>query len=76
MNKIHGLREKIKNSNSKEEVNELLKLGKTFEFVSPVTKRAWTSTAKFRLAQLESNDPAQESKSSVKSEKKKVSKKK
>jgi hypothetical protein len=66
-----GVREQIKHSNSRQEIDELLKLSKTFEFASPFTKRAWLSTAKIRITQLESNDSAQEPKQPIKSEKKK-----
>ena len=76
MTKVYGLREKIKNANSKEEIDELLKTGKNFEFASVETKRAWLSTAKFRLAQLSSNNNAQTPETPVKSEKRKTSKKK
>ena len=76
MNKVYGLREKIKNANSKEEIDELLKTGKNFEFASVETKRAWVSTAKFRIAQLSSNDTAQTPETPVKSDKNKTSNKK
>lgn len=76
MNKVYGLREKIKNANSKEEIDELLITGKNFEFASVETKRAWISTAKFRIAQLSSNDSTQTPETPVKSEKRKTSKKK
>lgn len=76
MSKVYGLREKIKNANSKDEIDELLKTGKNFEFASIETKRAWVSTAKFRLAQLSSNDTAQTPETPVKTEKRKTSKKK
>lgn len=76
MSKVYGLREKIKNANSKDEIDELLKTGKNFEFASVETKRAWVSTAKFRIAQLSNNDSSQTPETSVKSEKRKTSKKK
>lgn len=76
MSKVYGLREKIKNANSKEEIDELLKTGKNFEFASVETKRAWISTSKFRLAQLSSNNSAQTPETPVKTEKRKITKKK
>jgi len=76
MSKTYGLREKIKYANSKEEIDELLKTGKNFEFVSVETKRAWVSTAKFRIAQLSKNDTVKPSEVAEKFEKRKSSKKK
>ncbi len=52
MNKVYGLREKIKHATSSEEIDVLLKSGKTFKNASEETKRAWKSTAKFRIQQL------------------------
>lgn len=69
-----GLREQIKNAKSDSEINTLLQSGQKYEFASARTKSAWKSTAKFRLAELSSLDPAQTPEKSVES--KKVSKKK
>lgn len=69
MNKTFGLREQIKHAQSEKEITDLLIKSKTYEWASEFTKRAWKSTAKFRIAQLTSNDPAQTAKMSVDSNK-------
>lgn len=53
-----GLREQIKNANSESEISSLLLKGKDFEFASNITRQAWKSTARYRLAELISNDSA------------------
>jgi len=64
-----GLREQIKVATNESEIASLLSKGKTFEFASELTKQAWRSTAKFRLAQLSSGDTAQTPVTPVKSKK-------
>jgi hypothetical protein len=59
MTKTFGLREQIKHAQSEKEVTELLLKGKTYEWASEFTKRAWKSTAKFRLAELSNSIPSQ-----------------
>ena len=54
-----GLREQIKTATSETEVTSLLSKAQSFEFASDRTKKSWKSTARFRLAQLSSNDTAQ-----------------
>jgi len=54
-----GLREKIKYAESESDIVSLLKTGDTYNLASDYTKRAWKSTARFRLAQLNSNDVVQ-----------------
>lgn len=54
-----GLREKIKHSETETEIVSLLKLGETYQFASDYTKRAWKSTARFRLSELSNPDPVQ-----------------
>ena len=71
-----GLREQIKSATSELEITELLSKSKTFTEASDLTRRAWKSTARFRIAQLNSNDPAQTPKSTVTPPKKNSSKKK
>lgn len=69
-----GLREQIKTANSDSEIASLLTKAQSFEFASEKTKKSWKSTARFRLAQLSSNDVAQVPENTVES--KKPSKKK
>ena len=47
-----GLREQIRKANSDTEIKSLLEKGKSYEFVSNITKNSWRSTARFRLAEL------------------------
>lgn len=54
-----GLREQIKQANSESEISTLLSKGKSYEFASEVTQKAWKSTARFRLAELNNPVPAQ-----------------
>lgn len=54
-----GLREQIKNAATEAELTDLLSKGKNFELASEYTKRAWKSTARFRLAELNNPVPAQ-----------------
>lgn len=54
-----GLREKIENANSEQEIVDLLKQGEKFEFANESTKRSWKSTARFRLTQLSNQIPVQ-----------------
>lgn len=54
-----GLREQIKTATSEAEVTSLLSKAQLFEFASDRTKKSWKATARFRLAQLSSNDTAQ-----------------
>jgi len=67
-----GLREQIKNASSVDEVNTLISKGKSFDMASVRTRQSWRSTARFRIAQLDSNNPVQTPKSPIKSEKKKT----
>lgn len=71
-----GLREQIKCANSESEISALLLNGKNFEFASNRTKQSWKSTARFRIAQLNSADVVQSSKKSVDSKKSSSKKKK
>lgn len=64
-----GLREQIKCANSESEISTLLSKGKNFEFASDRTKQSWKSTARFRIAQLNSSDLAQSPTKSVESKK-------
>lgn len=64
-----GLREQIKCANSESEISTLLSKGKNFEFVSDRTKQSWKSTARFRIAQLNSSDLAQSPTKPVESKK-------
>lgn len=70
-----GLREQIKAAKSEAEVTSLLSKGQTYDLVSDRTKRSWKSTARFKLAELSSNDPAQSPEKSVETKKNKTSKK-
>lgn len=70
-----GLREQIKNANSDSEIVALLKNGDKFEFVSEHTKRAWKSTARLRLSQLNNLIPTQTPTSPEQEKKQKVNKK-
>lgn len=54
-----GLREEIRHAKSESEIGDLLKKGKNFEFASQITKNAWKSTARFRLAELNNSIPVQ-----------------
>lgn len=64
-----GLREKIKNASSEEEIKNLLSEGKNFEFASNITKNAWKSTARFRLTELSNPVPVQTPEKSIVSKK-------
>ena len=64
-----GLREQIKTATSESEVTALLSKGQSFEFASDKTKKSWKSTAKFKLAELSSNDVSQTPEKSVESKK-------
>lgn len=67
-----GLREQIKTATSESEVTTLLSKGQTYEFASDRTKKSWKSTAKLKLAELSSNDPAQSPEKSVETKKTKT----
>lgn len=54
-----GLKEQIRNANSDSEISSLLSKGKSFEFASENTRRAWKSTARVRLEILNSKDVVQ-----------------
>lgn len=70
-----GLREEIKNANSDAEIASLLKKGQSFDLASDITKRAWKSTARFRLSQLTNQVPAQNPEKPVQSKQSKKPKK-
>ena len=69
MTKIFGLREQIKHAQSEKEVTELLLKGKTYEWASDVTKRAWRSTAKYRIAELSNDVPSKTPEKPIESKK-------
>jgi hypothetical protein len=69
-----GLREQIKNAGSEAEITQLISKGKTYEFASDRTKNSWKSTAKYRIAELSNQIPAQTAPSDA-THPKKVSKK-
>ena len=69
-----GLKEQIKKANSESEIFSLLSKGKSFEFATEDTRRAWKSSAKARLSVLGMNDDVQTVNQSTES--KKSSKKK
>ena len=56
-----GLREQIRKSNSESEIASLLSKGNSFEMASGITRRAWKSTARSRLTELNNPVPAQNS---------------
>jgi len=43
---MNGLREQIKQSNSLQEINDLLVIGTQFKYAAARTRRAWETTAK------------------------------
>jgi len=49
---IFGLREKIANAASEQEVISLLKTSQTFEFASPRTQKSWKNTGYRTLERL------------------------
>jgi hypothetical protein len=51
---IFGLREKIANATSEQEVITLLKTGQTYEFASPRTQNSWKNTGYRTLERLKS----------------------
>jgi len=69
-----GLKEQIKKANSESEIFSLLSKGKSFEFATEDTRRAWKSAAKVRLSMLGINEVVQTTELSTES--KKSSKKK
>jgi hypothetical protein len=72
-----GLKEQIKKANSESEIFSLLSKGKSFEFATEDTRRAWKSTAKVRLSMLGINDVVQTVQTTeISTESKKSSKKK
>ena len=54
-----GLKEQIKKAISESEIFSLLSKGKSFEFATEDTRRAWKSSAKARLSVLGMNDDVQ-----------------
>ena len=54
-----GLREQIRKANSESEITSLLSKGNSFEMASGITRRAWKSTARSRLTELNNPAPAQ-----------------
>jgi len=49
---IFGLREKIANATSEQEIVSLLKTGQTFEFANPRTQKSWKNTGYRTLERL------------------------
>jgi len=64
-----GLKEQIKKANSESEIFSLLSKGKSFEFATEDTRRAWKSAAKVRLSTLGINDVVQTTEISTESKK-------
>jgi hypothetical protein len=53
-----GLKERIEQADSNEEIDKLLCEGVTFEFASTKTRRSWAIAANKRRAQLTASDTA------------------
>jgi hypothetical protein len=56
-----GLREQIRKANSESEITSLLSKGNNFDMASGMTRRAWKSTARFRLGELNNPNPTPKS---------------
>ena len=62
-----GLREQIRKANSESEITSLVSKGNSFEMASGITRRAWKSTARFRLTELNNPVPVQNTVKTVES---------
>ncbi len=68
---VFGLREKIANATSEQEIVKLLKLGNSYEFASARTRASWKNTGFRVLENLKKVDKPTEEKSETKSKSKK-----
>ena len=68
---VFGLREKIANAASEQEIVKLLKLGNSYEFASARTRASWKNTGFRVLENLKKVDKPTEEKSETKSKSKK-----
>ena len=68
---VFGLREKIANATSEQEIVKLLKLGNSYEFASARTRASWKNTGYRVLENLKKVDKPTEEKSETKSKSKK-----
>jgi len=68
---VFGLREKIANATSEQEIVKLLKLGNSYEFASARTRASWKNTGFRVLESLKKVDKPTEEKSETKSKTKK-----
>ena len=71
---IFGLREKIANATSEQEIVSLLKTGQTFEFASSRTQKSWKNTGYRTLERLKNVVGAESKDDETKVKNKKVKK--
>jgi hypothetical protein len=69
-----GLREKIANATSEQEVVSLLKTGQSFEFASPRTQKSWKNTGYRTLERLKNVVETESKSDNTKVKNKKVKK--
>lgn len=60
-----GIREQIKQMESEEHILALIKDAQKYQYASMRTKRAWKSTAKHRIKQLNFSDSSQKDSTKV-----------